>query len=159
MTAAKKTKADETIRAEDVREASATAATKVADGAREFVRRSALTAKERTDNAYESVEQFNDNVESTMNRAVGGYVSILDGVAKAAHEDVTRALNSVEQLASAKSVSEAVSIQTTFIRENTTANIDRVRTVFGYGRDMLMDGAAMVRENVSAAMPSGKKAA
>ena len=148
-----KAKADDTIRAEDVRETTSNVASKVAEGAREFMRRSALTAKERSDDAYETVEKFNDNVETAMNRAVGGYVAMLDGVAKAAHEDVNRALTTVEKLAGARSVSEAVSIQTNYVRENTTANIERIRNVFGMTRDMMATGASTVRETVSANMP------
>lgn len=144
---------DDTIRAEDVRETTSNVATKVAEGAREFMRRSALTAKERSDTAYETAEKFNDNVETAMNRAVSGYVALLDGVAKAAHEDVTRALTTVEKLAGARSVSEAVSIQTAYVRENTTANIERLRGAYGVTRDMVADGASTVRERVSSAMP------
>ena len=155
-TKAAQTKADakdDMIRAEDVRETTSNVATKVTEGAREFMRRSALTAKERSDDAYETAEKFNDNVETAMNRAVSGYVALLDGVAKAAHEDVTRALTTVEKLAGARSVSEAVSIQTAYVRENTTANIERLRGAYGVTRDAVVDGAGAMRERVSSAMP------
>ena len=149
----KTTKADDTIRAEDVRETTANVASKVADGAREFMRRSALTAKERSDDAFETAEKFNDNVETAMTRAVTGYVAILDGVAKAAHEDVNRALTTVEKLAGAKSVSEAVSIQTNYVRENTTANVERMRDAFGATRDLVAGGYAAAQDTVRSAMP------
>lgn len=152
-------KKDETIKAEDVTNAAAKAGTRVAEGTREFVRRTAATAKERTDDLYENTEKFNSGLETALTRVAGGYVSILGGMARASHENVTRALTTVEKLANAKSVSEAVRIQSDYVRENTTANIAMVRDAAETVRDVATDGYEMVRENVSSAMPYGKKAA
>lgn len=161
-TAKKKTdsavKAD-TANVEDIREAATGAASRVAEGAREFVRRSAATAKERSDNAYDMAEKYNDGLESAMKRFVDGYVSVLQFGARAAHEDATRALSTLEKLAEAKSVSEAVQIQTAFVRENTQANIERTRTAFGATRDVVANGYDNVRETVQDVLPYGRKAA
>ncbi|MGI9354270.1 MAG: phasin family protein [Rhizobiaceae bacterium] len=152
--ATKTTKKDKTIIADEATKVT----TKVAESAREIVRRSAATAKERSDDAFEGATKFNSGLENAMNRAVGGYVTILGGIATATHDNVNRVLTTVEKLANAKSMTEAVRIQSDYVRENTTANIENVRVAANVTRDVMMDGAAAVRENVTKAWPYGKAA-
>ncbi|MEL6503813.1 MAG: phasin family protein [Pseudomonadota bacterium] len=157
-------KKDDTIKAEgvtanNVQEAASKVGTRVAEGTREFVRRTAATAKERSDDLYENTEKFNSGLEQALTRVAGGYVSILGGMARASHENMTRALTTVEKLANAQSVSEAVRIQSDYVRENTTANINMVRDAAETVRDVTTDGYEMVRENAMKAWPYGKKAA
>ncbi len=152
--ATKTAKQDKTIIADEATKVT----TKVAESAREIMRRTAATAKERSDDAYDSATKFNSGLESAMNRVVGGYVTILGGIASATHDNVNRALNTVEKLANAKTMTEAVKIQSDYVRENTTANIENVRVAANVTRDVMMDGATAVRENVSKAWPYGKAA-
>ncbi|MDA8870413.1 hypothetical protein N9H93_03405 [Rhizobiaceae bacterium] len=153
-----KTKKDETITAADVRDEATTVASKVSNGAREFVRRSAITAQERTDNAFETATSLNDNVEGYAVRAVKGYMNFLGAVAKAAHEDTTRYFTTVEKVASAGSLSEAVRIQSDYVRAATNVNIERAKFVAGEARDLAMDGVSTVRETAMSVMPSRKAA-
>ena len=150
---------DDAIKAEEAASAASTVTTKVAEGTREFVRRYAATAKERSDDLYENTNKFNSGLESAMTRVASGYVSILGGFAAATHDNVNLALTTVEKLANAKSVSEAVRIQSDYVRENTTANIARVREATEVVREVAGDSASMVRENVSKVWPYGQKAA
>ena len=149
---------DETIKAEDVK-STTTVKTKVAEGAREFVRRSAANAKERSDDMYETSAKFNSGLESALSRIAGGYVAILGNLAEATHENVDRALTTVEKLANAQSVSEAVRIQSDYVRENTTANINRTRDAVEVVRGVAVDGVEMARENVKKVWPYNQKAA
>lgn len=150
----KTAKKDDTIIADEATKVT----TKVAESAREIVRRSAATAKERSDDAFEGASKFNSGLESTMNRVVGGYVTVLGGIATATHDNVNRALTTVEKLANAKSMTEAVRIQSDYVRENTTANIENIRVAANVAREAMMDGASVVRENVTKAWPYGKAA-
>ena len=132
---------------------------KIADSAREFVKRSAASAKERSDNLYEGSTKLNSGLEKALTRAVTGYVGFLGKVAEATHSNVNHALNTAEKLSAAKSLSEAAQIQTDFIRESTTANIDRVRDAVNTSREVVMEGVEVVREGATKAWPYGKKAA
>ena len=165
-------KTDETIRkdlenagadmknaAEDIRDAAATAASRVSEGAREFVRRSAATGQERVDQAYETVESYNDRLETAMKRVVDGYVSVLGFAAKAAHEDASRAFKTLDKLAAATTIREAAGIQADYLRENTSAQVERVRDAGGAVRDVAMDGFQSARDSVRSVMPYGEKAA
>lgn len=117
----------------------------IADQARDYVQRTAHAAKDRTDSAYESVGEFNKGVESTMNRLVRGYVSILEGAARVSHENVKHALVTVEKVAAAKSLSEAAQIQVDFVRESAAANYDTARAAFDEVRETVTEGAEAVR--------------
>lgn len=152
-------KVDDTIKVEDVTSAASTVTSKVTEGTREFVRRSAATAKERSDDLYENSTKFNSGLESALTRMAGGYVSILSGLASATHDNVNHALTTVEKLANAESVSEAVRIQSDYVRDNASANMARVRDAADIVREVAGDSANMVRENVSKVWPYGKKAA
>ncbi|MGI9352194.1 MAG: phasin family protein [Rhizobiaceae bacterium] len=132
---------------------------KIADSAREFVKRSAATAKERSDNMYDGSTKLNSGLEKVLSRAVTGYVGFLGNIAEATHANVNHALTTAEKLAAAKSLSEAAQIQADFVRENASANIERVRAAVNETRETVMEGAEVVRENASKVWPYGKKAA
>ena len=143
------------IKAEDV----VSSSYKIADSAREFVKRSAASAKESTEKAQESTEKFNAGLENTMKRAVGGYVSILGGIAEATFSNVDHALTTVEKLANAGSVTEAVKIQSDYVRESTNANIDRARHAANITRDVITENTSAARDQMMKVWPYGSKAA
>ena len=132
---------------------------KIADSAREFVKRSAASAKERSDNLYEGSTKINSGLEKALNRAVVGYVGFLGNIAEATHSNVNHALSTAEKLAAAKSLSEAAQIQADYVRESTSANIERVRDAVNTTREVAMEGVEAVRENAAKAWPYGRKAA
>lgn len=154
-TKAKASKAAETTKVEDV----VADASGVANSAREFVKRTACSAKERADTIHEGSLKLNTNVEKAMTGFVSGYASFLNNIADATHANVEHALVTVEKVAAAGSVSEALKIQADFVRENTTANFERVRDAANASREMIVDGAAAIRENAANVWPYGKKAA
>ena len=85
---------------------------RLTEGAREFVKRSTATAKERTDTAFETTKKYNADMEDVLVRAARGYVNILGNIAEAAYVNVNRGIATAEKLAAVKSVSEAMEIQT-----------------------------------------------
>ena len=152
-------KIDETIKVETPASTVSKTTGKVVEGTREFVRRSAATAKERSDDMLETSTKINSGLESALTRAAKGYVSFLGGIAAASHDNFNRALTTVEKLANANSVSDAVRIQADYVRENTTANLALVREAADTVRETATEGYSMVRDNVVSAWPYGKKAA
>jgi len=133
--------------------------TKIADGAREYVQRTAASVKDRSDSAYEGVSKFNNGLEKTLSRFVVGYVGILGEVAEAAHANMNHALATVEKVAQAKTLTEAAQIQVDFVRENATSNYDRARTAFEATRDVVTEGYKTIREGTAEVLPYAKKAA
>jgi hypothetical protein len=80
-------------------------------------------------------------------------------MAKAAHDDMAKALTTVEKMAAAKSFTEAAQTQVDFYRDYATTNYDRAQTVVAVGRDMINEGVETIREGASDVLPFVKKAA
>ena len=131
----------------------------IADTARDYVTRTAHAAKERADSAYENVGEFHKGVESTLTRIVTGYVSILDGFAQMSHENVNRAIATVEKTAAAKDYVEAAQLQVDFVRDTATANYEIARNAVEQVRETLSDGAKTISDRANAMWNASKKAA
>ena len=156
---AKTTATNAASKVEEAVEATKQNASKLTDTAREYVQRTAATAKERADDAYEGATKFNAGLEKAMSRMVGTYVGILGEIADATHANVNHALATVEKTAKATSLTEAAQVQVDFYREASAANYDRARSAFEATRDAVNEGVATIRESASEVLPYGKKAA
>ncbi len=154
MAEAKKTTAKTTKKVED-----AIVDNTLTNSARDFVKRSAETAKERTASAYETTNKFNSGLETTLTRLAGGYVSVLSGMADMAYRNVNHSLDTATKLAEARSFSEATQIQADFVRESTQANVDQLRTAFEGARDMVSEAATNMRDEASKIWSTDAKAA
>lgn len=132
---------------------------KVADAARAQVQRAAAAAKTHADDVYEGAAKFNSSLETTMSRILTGYVGVLGEVTEATRANFVTAMDAVEKIAQAKDLTEAARIQADFVRENATANFDRVRNVASATRDVMTEGAEALREGAAGMWPLGRKAA
>ena len=152
-----KTNAKATKAAKD---ATADVTNKVTEGAREFVKRTTDSAQERVEGIYETSKTYNAQLEDTLKRAASGYANILGGIADAAFANVNHTLAAVEKLAEAKTVSEAVKVQSDYVREHSAQNLEHVRSAYDYVRDVASENMSSVREGYAKMWPSsGKKAA
>ena len=97
---------------------------RVTDGAREMVMRTTSTAKERAEGMFETSQQYNKSLESTLVRAAQGYANILGNMAEAAFVNVNRGIDAAEKLAGAKSLKDAMDVQTTYVREQSECSMN-----------------------------------
>lgn len=158
-TTAKKTETTVKTAAKDVQDNATEMTSKVANGAREFVKRTTESVQERAEGVYESSKTYNNQMEETLKRAATGYANMLGGIAEAAFTNFNHTLDAVEKLADAKSVSDAMEIQTTFVREHTAKNMEHARSAFDYVRDTATDAAGELREGYSKMWSTGGKKA
>ncbi len=133
-------------------------ADRLTDGAREFVKRSTATAKERTDDVYSSTKKYNADLESMLVRAAHGYANILGSIAEAAYVNVNRGIATAEKLAEAKSVSDAIQIQQDYVREQTNCSMNNARSAFEYVRDVVTENGETLRENATKMWKNDKAA-
>ena len=131
---------------------------RLSEGAREMVKRSTATAKERTENAYTSTKKYNADLENVLVRAAHGYANILGNIAEAAYVNVNRGITAAEKLAEAKSVSEAMQIQSDYVREQSQCSLDNARSAMEYVRDVMTENGEALRDSASK-MWQGDKAA
>lgn len=125
--------------------------------ARDFVKRSATTAKERAEAAHTGALNVTGSVERLATSFVGGYASVVRGLFDATLANVQHSLETVEKVAGAKSLNEAVQIQADFVRENLRANYDLAKNAAENARGMVTDGAKAVQGEFSKVY--GQKAA
>ena len=127
--------------------------------ARDFVVRTASTAKERAESVHETAANLTDGAEKLATRVLGGYANFTRGLLDMTLANVQHSLATVEKLAGAKSLNEAVQVQADFVRENARANFERVRDAADTAKSVVTEGAKSVQAEISKIYSFDKKAA
>ncbi len=125
--------------------------------ARDFVTRTASSAKERAESVHTGATNATASAEKFATSVVGGYANLTRGLLDMTLANVQHTLATVEKIAAAKSVNEAVQLQADFVRENARANFDRIRGAAETARTTVTEGAQAVQAEFSKFY--GKKAA
>lgn len=131
---------------------------RIAEGAREMVKRSTSTVQERADDIFTTSKKYNANLENTLVRAAHGYANILGSIAEAAYVNVNRGIATAEKLAEAKSISDAMQIQADYVREQSTCSLNNARSAFEYVRDVVTENGEALRDNATKIIRSEKAA-
>ncbi|MFC6582675.1 phasin family protein [Sulfitobacter aestuariivivens] len=131
---------------------------RVTDGAREMVMRSTSTAKDRAENLFETTQEYNKTIEDVLVRAAKGYTNILGNIAEAAFVNVNRGINAAEKLASAKSLKDAMDVQTTYVREQSECSMNNARAAYDYVREVATENGEALRDNAAKMWKSNKAA-
>jgi hypothetical protein len=127
--------------------------------ARDFVTRTASSASERAEQVHATAGKLTDGAEKLANSFVGGYANFTRGLLDMTLANVQHALSTVEKVAGAKSLSEAVQLQADYVRDNARANYERVRGAAENVRTVVTDGAKTVQAEIGKIYDLGKKAA
>lgn len=127
--------------------------------ARDFVQRGATTARERAESVHQGAEKLTDGMEKITVSLVGGYANFVRGLLDATYANVEHALATVEKVAGAKSVNEAVQIQVDYVRENAAANFERMKNAAETARTTVVDGAKTVQSEVAGLYQAAEKKA
>lgn len=127
--------------------------------ARDFVKKGASTAKERVETVHAGAIKFANGAEKLAVSFVGGYANFGRGLIDATVANVQHALSTVEKVAAAKSINEAVTIQVEAARESANANMERARNVAESARTAVTEGAKEVQAQISKLYSADKKAA
>lgn len=127
--------------------------------ARDFIKKGASAAKDRVETAHEGALKFANGAEKLAVSFIGGYANFNRGLIDATVANVQHALNTVEKVAAAKSLNEAVTIQVEAARESANANMERARSVAESARTAVTEGAKEVQAQISKLYQADKKAA
>lgn len=117
--------------------------------ARDFVKRGASTAKERAESVHGGAAKLTNGAEAVATKFVAGYANLTRGLLDATLANVQHAFTTLEKVAGAQSFNEAVQIQADYVRENASANLERVRGAAETARATVVDGAKSVQEELS----------
>jgi phasin len=121
----------------------------VPEAARDFVKRSANTAKERAADVFAGSEKVTAVIETAVADSVSEAAKISRNIQQALYQDAEAFFAGIDRLASAKSLNEAVQIQSDFARARGEVLVSRAKSTTEYLGKLVADGAKTAQDNLA----------
>ena len=119
----------------------------VPEAAREFVKKTANTAKERAADAYAGSEKVTAAIETAVADSVSEAAKISRNIQAALYQDAEAFFAGIDKLASAKSLNEAVQIQSDMLRARGEVLVSRAKASSEYLGKLVADSAKTAQDN------------
>ena len=119
----------------------------VPEAAREFVKKQAETAKERAADFYAGSEKATDAIESAVAGSVSEVAKISRNIQQALYQDAEAFFAGIDKLASAKSLNEAVQIQSDLLRTRGEVLVSRAKASTEYLSKLVTESAKTAQDN------------
>jgi phasin len=119
----------------------------VPEAAREFVKKQAETAKVRAADLHAGSEKVTAVIESAVAGSVSEAAKISRNIQEAFYQDAEAFFNGIDKLASAKSLNEAVQIQSDLVRARGEAFVSRAKASTDYLGKLVTEGAKSAQDN------------
>jgi phasin len=119
----------------------------VPEAARDFVKRSANTAKERAADVYAGSEKVTAAIETAVADSVSEAAKISRNIQQALYQDAEAFFAGIDKLASAKSLNEVVQIQSDLARARGEVFISRAKSTTEYLGKLVANGAKTAQDN------------
>ncbi len=123
----------------------------VPEAAREFVKKTATTAKDRIAEAYAGSEKVTAALETAAADSVSEAAKISRNIQQALYQDTEAFFAGIDKLASAKSLNEAVQIQSELVRAGSETFLSRAKSASEYFGKLAANGAKTVQDNFAKA--------
>jgi phasin len=121
----------------------------VPESTREFVKKTATTAKERAADFHAGSERVTSVIENAATGSVNEAVKISRNVQQAVYEDAQAFFAGIDKLASATSFSEAVQIQSELVRAGGETFASRAKAATEYFGKLVTESAKTAQDNLS----------
>jgi phasin len=119
----------------------------VPEAAREWVKKTANSAKERAAEAYAGSEKVTDVLETAAADSVSEVAKISRNIQQAIYQDAEAFFAGIDKLASAKTLNEAVQIQSDLARARGEVLISRAKSATEYLGKLVANGAKTAQDN------------
>jgi phasin len=119
------------------------------ESAREFVKRQASAAKERSAEALAGSEKVTAAIETAVADSVSEAAKISRNIQQAIYQDAEAFFAGIDKLASAKSLNEAVQIQSDLARTQGEVVVSRAKSTAEYLGKLVANGAKTAQDNFS----------
>jgi len=130
----------------------------VPEATRDFVKRAAGTAQEKAADFQANSEKVTATIEAAVSHSVSEAAKISRTVQDAFYQDVQSFFAGINQLASAKSFSEAFQVQAELARAHGEVLTARAKASTEYLGNLASDGARTAQENFAKATSYAKTA-
>ena len=121
----------------------------VPEAAREFVKKQAETAKVRAADFHAGSEKVTAAIETAVASSVSEAAKISRNIQDALFQDTEAFFAGIDRLASAKSLNEAVQIQSDMLRSRGEVLVSRAKASTEYLGKLVADGAKTAQDNFS----------
>src|SRR6476620_2829583 len=121
----------------------------VPEAAREFVKKTANTAKDRAADLHAGSEKVTAAIETAVADSVSEAGKISRNIQQALYQDAEAFFSGIDKLASAKSLNEAVQIQSDMVRARGEVLASRAKASTEYLGKLVADGAKNAQDNFS----------
>src|SRR4030081_2013962 len=121
----------------------------VTEAAREFVKKQAETAKVRAADMHAGSEKVTAAIETAVAGSVTEAAKISRNIQQALYQDAEAFFAGIDKLASAKSLNEAVQIQSDMVRARGEVFMSRAKASSEYLGKLVADGAKSAQDNFS----------
>ena len=121
----------------------------VPEVAREFVKKQAETAKVRAADLHAGSEKVTAVIETAVAGSVSEAAKISRNIQQAIYQDAEAFFAGIDRLASAKSINEAVQIQSDMLRASGEVFVSRAKSTSEYLGKLVADGAKSAQDNFS----------
>lgn len=121
----------------------------VPEAAREFVKKTANTAKDRAADLHAGSEKVTAAIETAVADSVSEVAKINRNIQQAMYQDAEAFFAGLDRLASAKSFNEAIQIQSDMVRANGEVFLSRAKSTADYFGKLVADGAKTAQDNFS----------
>ena len=121
----------------------------VPEAAREFVKNTANTAKDRAADLHAGSEKVTAAIETAAADSVSEIAKISRNIQQAMYQDAEAFFAGLDRLASAKSFNEAIQIQSDMVRANGEVFLSRAKSTADYFGKLVADGAKTAQDNFS----------
>jgi phasin len=115
--------------------------------AREFVKKQTETAKERAADLFAGSEKATAAIETAVSGSVTEVAKISRNIQQALYQDAEAFFAGIDKLASAKSINEAVQIQSDLLRSQGEVLVSRAKSSTEYLGKLVSDGAKTAQDN------------
>jgi phasin len=119
----------------------------VPEAARDFVKKTANTAKDRAADVYAGSEKVTAAIEAAVSDSVTEAAKISRNIQQALYQDAEAFFAGIDKLASAKSLNEAVQIQSDLVRARGEVLISRAKSTTEYFGKLVANGAKAAQDN------------
>jgi phasin len=119
----------------------------VPEAAREFVKNTAGTAKERAADLHAGSEKVTEAIETAVAGSVSEAAKISRNIQQAIYQDTEAFFAGIDRLASATSLNEAVQIQSDMVRARGEVLMSRAKSTTEYLGKLVAEGAKTAQDN------------
>lgn len=126
--------------------------------ARDFVKRSATSAKDRADSVHAGAETVTMAFENVLTHSIGGVADLSRALLQAAHQNTAATLVAIEKFAAVKSFDEAFQLQVEFIKDRGRASLVQAQDAVELVKRNVTEGAQAIQGEYTKVMSAAKAA-